>query len=120
MLPFFEDAAAASRIAVNDLANQDTEMREVYERIRALDPEGHRFASVLRDTIDMLLNGEATGRYDWKTLFKTEKTHAGTLVEINLQREFKFDDGLDMDYQIMRRRRGLQIFPAVRWVDDPA
>ncbi|MGW2081526.1 NaeI family type II restriction endonuclease [Streptomyces sp. NPDC001939] len=100
MLPFFEDAAAASRIAVNDLAKQDTELREVYERIRALDPEGHRFASVLRDTIDMLLNGEVTGRYDWKTLFKTEKTHAGTLVEINLQREFKFDDGLDMDYQI--------------------
>ncbi|MFB6670858.1 NaeI family type II restriction endonuclease [Streptomyces sp. NPDC056390] len=100
MLPFFEDAAAASRIAVNDLVKQDTELREVYQRIRALDPEGHRFAYVLRDTIDMLLNGEVTGRYDWKTLFKTEKTHAGTLVEINLQREFKFDDGLDMDYQI--------------------
>ncbi len=72
----------------------------MYDRIRALDPDGHRFASVLRDTIDMLLNGEVTGRYDWKTLFKTEKTHAGTLVEINLQREFKFDDGLTMDYQI--------------------
>ncbi|MFD5630529.1 NaeI family type II restriction endonuclease [Streptomyces sp. NPDC127072] len=85
---------------------------EVYEHIRALDPTGNRFASVLRDTIDQLLNGEATGRYDWKTLFKTEKTHAGTLVEINLQREFKFDDGADvaggqhpMDYRI----RGIDV-----------
>jgi len=33
-------------------------------------------------------------------LYKTEKTHCGTLVEINLQREFKFDDGEDLDYRI--------------------
>lgn len=55
---------------------------------------------MLRDTIDQLLNGENTGRYDWETLFKTEKTHAGTVVEINLQREFKFEDGIEMDYRI--------------------
>ncbi|WP_327297414.1 NaeI family type II restriction endonuclease [Streptomyces sp. NBC_01197] len=70
------------------------------DEIQRLDPTGLRFATVLRDTIDQLLNGEATGRYDWKTLFKTEKTHAGTVVEINLQREFKFADGTDMDYKI--------------------
>ncbi|MFE9723770.1 NaeI family type II restriction endonuclease [Streptomyces sp. NPDC005794] len=72
----------------------------VYQHLKKLDPDGARFSQVLRDTIDQLLNGEATGRYDWKTLFKTEKTHAGTLVEINLQREFEFDDGIDMDYRI--------------------
>ncbi len=65
-----------------------------------LDPDGSRFATVLRETIDQLLNGEVTGRYDWQDLFKTEKTHAGTLVEINLQRRFRFDDGKDMDYEI--------------------
>nr|WP_306322406.1 MULTISPECIES: NaeI family type II restriction endonuclease [unclassified Streptomyces] len=79
---------------------QDAELVAVAERIRSLDPEGRRFAAVLRDTIDQLLNGEVTGRYDWKTLFKTEKTHAGTMVEINLQREFEFDDGDPMDYRI--------------------
>ncbi|WP_371529002.1 NaeI family type II restriction endonuclease [Streptomyces sp. NBC_01283] len=100
MLPFDEDVAAAKRILHDGLPKQDDELLKVREQIQALDPDGHRFASVLRDTIDMLLNGETTGRYDWKTLFKTEKTHAGTLVEINLQREFKFADGLDMDYQI--------------------
>ncbi|MFF5127197.1 NaeI family type II restriction endonuclease [Streptomyces syringium] len=72
----------------------------VRSRLLQLDPDGRRFAAVLRDTIDQLLNGEVTGRYDWKKLFKTEKTHAGTVVEINLQREFKFDDGEFMDYRI--------------------
>ncbi|KUO20341.1 restriction endonuclease [Streptomyces dysideae] len=91
---------AAARIYRQDLAQDDRELIEVYDHIRALDPSGQRFAFVLRDTIDQLLNGEVTGRYDWKTLFKTEKTHAGTLVEINLQWEFKFDDGINMDYQI--------------------
>ncbi|MFJ9676624.1 NaeI family type II restriction endonuclease [Streptomyces sp. NPDC101194] len=72
----------------------------VHQHLMKLDPAGARFSRVLRDTIDQLLNGEATGRYDWSTLFKTEKTHAGTLVEINLQREFEFADGIDMDYRI--------------------
>ncbi|MEW2179059.1 NaeI family type II restriction endonuclease [Streptomyces sp. NPDC005406] len=72
----------------------------VHQHLTQLDPGGGRFAGVLRDTIDQLLNGESTGRYDWATLFKTEKTHAGTLVEINLQREFQFTDGVEMDYLI--------------------
>ncbi|RZB17127.1 restriction endonuclease [Streptomyces sp. F001] len=102
MLPFEEaDIRAATSVALRHAAaGPDPELDKVYEHIRALDPTGRRFARVLRDTIDQLLNGEATGRYDWKTLFKTEKTHAGTLVEINLQREFKFVDGDAMDYQI--------------------
>ncbi|MFF9502837.1 NaeI family type II restriction endonuclease [Streptomyces sp. NPDC014656] len=100
MLPFFQDVSAASGIPVQTLLNGDPELATVYRRLLKLDPEGLRFAAVLRDTIDQLLNGEVTGRYDWKTLFKTEKTHAGTLVEINLQREFKFDDGIEMDYRI--------------------
>ncbi|MFD5510543.1 NaeI family type II restriction endonuclease [Streptomyces sp. NPDC127051] len=82
------------------LAQADPELALVQAQLRRLDPGGQRFAAVLRDTIDQLLNGEVTGRYDWKSLFKTEKTHAGTVVEINLQREFAFDDGVDMDYRI--------------------
>ncbi|MGW0997652.1 NaeI family type II restriction endonuclease [Streptomyces sp. NPDC002523] len=100
MLPFEEDVRAAARIATPETSGDDPELAMVFEHVRALDPSGRRFSSVLRDTIDQLLNGEVTGRYDWNTLLKTEKTHAGTLVEINLQREFQFDDGIDMDYQI--------------------
>ncbi|MEW1774923.1 NaeI family type II restriction endonuclease [Streptomyces sp. NPDC086777] len=103
MLPFEEaDIIAATSVALHDVtAPPDPELDQVYEHVKALDPTGRRFATVLRDTIDQLLNGEVTGRYDWKTLFKTEKTHAGTLVEINLQREFRFADGEAMDYQIV-------------------
>jgi hypothetical protein len=100
VLPFDDDLAAAVSIAHTPAPAEDPELLRVSERIRALDPTGERFARTLRDTIDQLLNGEVTGRYDWKTLFKTEKTHAGTLVEINLQREFAFDDGTKMDYRI--------------------
>ncbi len=48
----------------------------------------------------MLLDGQHTGRYRWDQLHKTEKTHFGTLVEINLQRAFGFDDGMTMDFAI--------------------
>lgn len=64
------------------------------------DPTGWRFARTFRRTIDMLLDGQRTGRFRWRQLHKTEKTHAGTLVEINLQREFQFADGQKMDYEI--------------------
>ncbi|KJY45295.1 restriction endonuclease NaeI [Streptomyces sp. NRRL S-444] len=82
------------------LSQDDPELALVHAQLRLLDPAGQRFARVLRDTIDQLLNGEVTGRYEWKSLFKTEKTHAGTVVEINLQREFAFEDGVAMDYRI--------------------
>lgn len=68
--------------------------------IRSLDPDGHRTAKVLRNTFDQLYDGQRTGRYRWDQLHKTEKTHCGTLVEINLHREFGFADGVTLDYCI--------------------
>jgi hypothetical protein len=79
---------------------QDHESEAVAAAVRALDPQGTRTAQVLRDTLDQLYDGQRTGRYRWDQLFKTEKTHCGTLVEINLQREFKFADGNKLDFQI--------------------
>jgi hypothetical protein len=79
---------------------QDPELQAVATALRALDPNGVRTAQVLRDTLDQLYDGQRTGRYRWDQLFKTEKTHCGTLVEINLQREFKFQNGDTMDYKI--------------------
>jgi hypothetical protein len=64
------------------------------------DLDGTRISKVLRRTYDMLLDGQHTGRYRWDQLYKTEKTHFGTLVEINLQREFGFADGAAMDFAI--------------------
>ena len=82
------------------MASRDSELDGVVGRMRELDPTGQRTATVLRETLDQLYDGVHTGRYRWDQLYKTEKTHCGTLVEINLQREFAFVDGLSMDYRI--------------------
>ncbi|WP_370946155.1 NaeI family type II restriction endonuclease [Amycolatopsis sp. cg5] len=78
----------------------DPEIQEVIEELYRRDPEGNRVAAVLRDTLDQLYDGQRTGRWCYEQLHKTEKTHMGTLVEINLHREFAFEDGDSMDYKI--------------------
>jgi len=57
-------------------------------------------AEGFRRTFDQLYDGQHTGRYRLDQLFKTEKTHFGTLIEINLQRELKLDDGKTLDFEI--------------------
>lgn len=72
----------------------------VAAELRRLDPDGSRMAKVFRSTFDQLYDGQHTGRYSVEQLFKTEKTHFGTLIEINLQREFKIPDGCVLDFMI--------------------
>lgn len=71
----------------------DPALDEVADSLLRLDPTGKRWASVIRHTYDMIYNGAETGRFRWEDLAKTEKTHFGTLFEINAQREFEFADG---------------------------
>jgi hypothetical protein len=78
----------------------DGDIELVKAELLNLDADGARISKVLRDTLDQLYDGQRTGRYRWDQLYKTEKTHCGTLVEINLQREFDFADGGLLDYQI--------------------
>lgn len=94
------DVSAAINVHSRPLLDTDKELAAVCRRLQQLDPAGKRFGLVLRDTIDQLLNGEATGRYSWDQLRQTEKTHAGSMVEINLHREFDFADGDATDYRI--------------------
>lgn len=83
-----------------DLSGHDSRLEAVAALLLAEDPGGRRFAAVVRRSIDMLLDGQHTGRFRWEQLYKTEKAHLGTLIEINLQREFGFADGDRMDYRI--------------------
>src|SRR5262245_51917009 len=76
------------------------ELESVAATLHVQDPDGSRFSKAFRRTIDMLLDGQNTGRFRWEQLYKTEKTHAGTLIEINLHREFHFGNGDKMDYKI--------------------
>ena len=73
----------------------------VARELLLLDPSGDRVAGVLRDTLDQLLDGRRRGRWNYSDLHKTEKTYMGTLVEINLHREFEFADGDVTDYRIV-------------------
>jgi hypothetical protein len=50
--------------------------------------------------VDELLDGQRTGRWAYQHLSKTEKTYLGTAVEINLTKEFNFQSGIDLDWNI--------------------
>lgn len=80
----------------------DAERDEVAAALSSADPGGKRAARVFRETFDQLYDGQHTGRFRWDQLYKTEKTHYGTLFEINLRREFDdvIDDGVLLDYRI--------------------
>ena len=64
----------------------DAELDAVEAELHRIDPAGAQVATVLRDTLDQLYDGQHTGRWSYDQLHKTEKTHMGTLVEINLHR----------------------------------
>lgn len=78
----------------------DAQLAAVAKQLRGLDPDGQISAGVMRQTFDQLYDGARTGRFRWDQLYKTEKTHFGTLIEINLQRAFAFADGTKLDYLI--------------------
>jgi Restriction endonuclease NaeI len=80
--------------------DDDPELEAVAAQLHALDPAGAQVAEVLRDTLDQIYDGQHTGRWSYDQLRKTEKTHVGTLVEINLHRRFGFTDGIVTDYRI--------------------
>jgi Restriction endonuclease NaeI len=82
------------------LSGEDAELDAVEARLLDLDPTGNQVATVIRDTLDQLYDGQHTGRWNYQQLHKTEKTHMGTLVEINLHRQFLFGDGDVTDYCI--------------------
>lgn len=86
--------------ALFDVTGDDPELDLVEAELYRLDPSGSRLAMVLRGTFDQLYDGQHTGRWNFGDLHKTEKTHMGTLVEINLHREFNFEDGDKTDYRI--------------------
>lgn len=85
------------------VAEPDAVLDAVADAVLQADPDGGRAAAVFRATFDQLYDGQHTGRYKWDQLFKTEKTHYGTLLEINLRREFDdvIDDGDLLDYQVL-------------------
>lgn len=81
---------------------EDVQAQAIANRYRAVDPTGERTARVIRLTFDQIYDGRHTGRYRLDQLSKTEQTHIGSLVEINLRREFSdlFTDGTLLDFAV--------------------
>ncbi|WP_347177341.1 NaeI family type II restriction endonuclease [Glycomyces sp. L485] len=87
---------------------EDGELDDVAEWFRSQIDLEDRFGAVLRRSIDEVLDGRRTGRYDvMNDLEKTEKTYLGTKVEILVRAEFDIPKGLHvpgrkkpMDYVI--------------------
>jgi hypothetical protein len=59
-----------------------------------------KFGSILRQSIDEVLDGQRTGRYDIDLTEKTEKTYLGTKVEIVVRAAFDLPRGVRMDYVV--------------------
>ena len=97
--PAADGPATADRAAA-DRGADDRDLAAVAAELRGLDGDGSRMAAAIRGALDMLLDGQHTGRYRWDQLHKTEKTHAGTLVEIALARALRLADGTALDYTI--------------------
>ena len=98
-------ANAVDRFAANLVeealdVDPDEEFRRVGAWLFTQDPHGLRTGSVLRGSLDQVLDGPRTRRFRYKELRKTEKTHVGTIVEINFGKEFRLSDGSVMDYLI--------------------
>jgi hypothetical protein len=76
------------------------ELAPIVEWFSSEEDARDRFRWALRDSLDELLDGQRTGRWDYQHLYKTERTYLGTAVEVNLTKEFDFPDGHHLDWRI--------------------
>jgi len=99
---FSRDMAAATNIAQsNDFHGDDPGLQEVFDWFRMQPDLRRRFGQAVRQSIDEVLDGQRTGRFDIDELEKTEKTYLGTKVEIVLRSEFELGRGGSMDYSVI-------------------
>ncbi|MFD3699438.1 NaeI family type II restriction endonuclease [Streptomyces sp. NPDC058646] len=83
----------------------DTDLERVHSWFLRQNNCAERFGEIFRKSIDEVLDGQRTGRYDFYKkgqgrVEKTEKTYLGTKVEIVAREEFDLGYGRSMDYSI--------------------
>ena len=77
------------------------DLRRFVEWIEGQQDSRQRFAWVLRDSLDELFDGQRTGRWCYQHVTsKTERAHLGTMIEINLTKEFSIPNGEDLDWRV--------------------
>lgn len=90
----------AKRPLANGMARDSDGLGEIVAWFLAQESARERFRWVLRDSLDQLFDGARTGRWAYQQLSKTEKAHLGTVVEINLTKEFGLSDGEKLDWSV--------------------
>lgn len=78
----------------------DPELEALAETLLHLDPDGSRFAAILRRSLDHMYDGQHTGRFSWEQLTKSEKTMLGARVELEIMREFSLVSGDTSDLEL--------------------
>ncbi len=78
----------------------DPDLDRVETELRRLDPDGNRFAAILRRTFDVVYDGARTGRFHPSQLSRVEKARLLTVLETELIREFDLEDGEVLDFRI--------------------
>lgn len=96
LLPFDD----AKTDPVNDSPDADNGLEAVLHWFQDQADVADRFGAVLRQSIDEVLDGQRTRRFDIDSLEKTEKTYLGTKVEIVARSEFDLGYGASMDYLV--------------------
>lgn len=97
---FASETAVAPTLSCN---SDDEALAEVCSWFQDQPHMPERFGGILRQSIDEVLDGQRTGRfdiYDDRRVGKTERTYLGTKVEIVCQNEFQLARGQRMDYLV--------------------
>lgn len=94
------DIAPAIETVGSETGRFDPDVERVAAWFLAQPRLEERFSGVFRQSIDEVLDGQRTGRYDLRGLEKTEKTYLGTKVEIVCRAEFGLGRGDRMDYRV--------------------
>ncbi|WP_405916118.1 NaeI family type II restriction endonuclease [Streptomyces sp. NBC_00728] len=80
----------------------DPELNDVIQEVvcRGRGALEQRFAAVFRTSVDEILDGRRTMRFDFSELSPVEKSYLGAKVEILARDEFDFGHGISLDYLI--------------------
>jgi hypothetical protein len=85
---------------VTDSLRGDPEISAVKRVMTQADPRGLRIAHAIRSGLDLLFDGQHTGRYAWGQLNRSETSYANGAMDIAIQREFGLPDGVVSTYVI--------------------
>jgi hypothetical protein len=90
-------------------APEDVDLDRVAHALAAKDPTGAVIAKVLRSTLDTLLDGQRTGRYDYDQLPEFEKSRFAPLVASGLQQALKLGNSADLHLEISGANLGCHL-----------